>query len=228
MMSLSRLKPIEEICSYFSQTDPILVLACNGCEESFGNSETERLKMLEKQLEENGVSVNQTLTIDFLCEPILVRHWLSLTIPPDSIVPPILTVCCGIGVQVVSKVRPGQVFPACDTVSMGGRFGQAWGNELCRECGQCILPETGGICPMTACSKGLLNGPCGGTQEGRCEVFPETRSCGWYLIHERLTLTGRTDLLTKPPLIKDHSRSEPPPELISLRNSILEKENESL
>lgn len=222
------MKPYEEICSYFSQTDPILVLACNGCEESFGNSETERLRMLKNQLVKKGMQVLQTLTIDFLCEPLLVRHWLSKTIPPDSIAPPILSVCCGIGVQVVAKVRPGQVFPACDTVSMGGRFGQAWGKELCRECGQCILPQTGGICPLTACSKGLLNGPCGGAQDGQCEVFPETRPCGWQLIYERLTLIGRTDLLTGPPLIKDHSRSEPPTELISLRNNILEQEIESL
>jgi hypothetical protein len=111
---------------------------------------------------------------------------------------------------------------------MGGRFGQAWGKEICKECGQCILQYTGGICPLTACSKGLLNGPCGGSKDSRCEVFPETRECGWHLIYERLKEVGRTDLLLGVPLVKDYCRSEPPEELVLLRNQILERENESL
>jgi hypothetical protein len=90
------------------------------------------------------------------------------------------------------------------------------------------LPLTGGICPLTACSKGLLNGPCGGSQDGRCEVFPQTRECGWQRIYERLEAAGRKDLLLQPPLIKAHSRSEPPEPLVALRNELLAKRNTTL
>ena len=227
MMLISRLKPLNEIFSQLKDAETVLILACNGCEESFGNAEPQRLRYLKEELEKRGASVTDTLSIDFLCEPLLVRHWLKVAEARESF-DSILVVSCGIGVQVVSKETQHPAYPACDTVTMGGRFGQAWEKETCKECGQCILPYTGGICPLTACSKGLLNGPCGGSKDGRCEVFPETRECGWHLIYERLKAVGRMDLLLGLPLVKDYSRSEPPEELITLRNQILEKEVQTL
>ena len=227
MMLLSRLKPIDEISRELEGTGSVLLVACNGCQESFGNAEPERLKYLKATVGEKGVSVIDTLTLDFLCEPILVKHWLGIA-GAKARFDDLLVVSCGIGVQVVSKESQQPTYPACDTVSMGGRFGQAWGQETCKECGQCILPYSGGICPLAACSKGLLNGACGGSKDGRCEVFPETRECGWYLIYERLKEIGHTDLLLGVPLVKDYSRGEPPEELVLLRNQILERENEIL
>jgi len=226
-MLLSRLKRLDEMLNQLQGFETVLILACNGCEESFGNAEPERLRYLKAEIEKSGRSVSDTIAVDFLCEQMLVRRWLR-NADCRGTFNAILVVSCGIGVQVVSNVSQYPVFPACDTVSMGGRFGQAWAKENCRECGQCILPYTGGICPLTACSKGLLNGPCGGSQDGRCEVFPETRECGWQLIYERLKAHGRTDLLLGLPLIKDYSQSEPPEELVSLRNEILEKGIETL
>ena len=225
-MLLTRLKPMPEILEQISGVGRLLILACNGCEESFGNSEPGRLRYLESEIEKNGGRVVHTLAIDFLCEPILVKHWLAGTeskVGFDAI----LVVSCGIGVQVVSAAAPSRTYAACDTVTMGGRFGQAWGKETCRECGACILVYTGGVCPLTACSKGLLNGPCGGSKDGRCEAYPE-RECGWSLIFERLKALGQTDLLLGPPLIKDWSKAEPPGELIQMRDQILERQNKTL
>ena len=227
MMLMSRLKPIEEIISNVKGVQSLLILACNGCEESFGNAEPTRLKSLKERLEEGGTSFVNVLAIDFLCEPILVKHWLKNAECKGEF-EATLAVSCGIGVQVVSAVNPNPTHPACDTVSLGGRFGQAWGRETCKECGECILDHTGGLCPLTVCSKGLLNGPCGGSQEGRCEVFPETRACGWLQIYDRLTAFGKTDLLLAEPLLKDYSRKEPPEELVALRNEILENLEEAL
>jgi len=224
MMLLSRMKPVEEIVNQLEGAGRLLLLACNGCEESFGNSEPGRLHQLAEELEGKGVSVAEVLPLDFLCEEILVRHWLTQT-EGRSEFQAVLAVSCGIGAQVVARVSRHPAYPACDTVSLGGRFGQAWGKETCQECGQCILPFTGGICPLTACSKGLLNAPCGGSQDGRCEVFPLSRPCGWQLIYERLEALGRKDLLLRQPLIRDYSRSEPPEPLVSLRDQLLEKGN---
>jgi len=222
MMLLSRLKPFDEIRDYLKDFETLLLLACNGCGESFGNAEPECLKSIETEIEKAGLDVVDILTVDFLCEQLLVRHWLDHAECKEDF-DVILVVSCGIGVQVVSKENRKPTYPACDTITMGARLGQAWGKESCEECGQCILPQTGGVCPLTACSKGLLNGPCGGSREGRCEVFPETRECGWHLIYKRLEARERKDLLGGRPLIKDFSLSEPPEELVSLRNEILAK-----
>jgi hypothetical protein len=227
MMLMSRLKPLDEILGHLEGFGSVLLLACNGCEESFGNAEPERLKYLMTEVEKRGTPVKDIVTVDFLCEHILVKHWLAIAERQGDF-DAVLVVSCGIGVQVVSKESRRPTYPACDTVTMGGRIGQAWGRESCKECGQCILPHTGGICPLTACSKGLLNGPCGGSENGRCEVFPETRACGWHLIYEQLEISGRKDLLLGPPLVKDFSLSEPPEALISLRDQILEKGSETL
>ncbi len=227
MMLISRLKPIEEIVSNLGGVRSLLLLACNGCEESFGNSEPGRLKDLRTEIEKKGPKVTDLLTVDFLCEELLVKHWLPQAGFRGDF-EGILVVSCGIGVQVVSAEARRPTFPACDTVTLGGRFGQSWGKETCKECGECLLTHTGGICPLTACSKGLLNGPCGGSQDGRCEVFPQNRECGWQRIYQRLEAAGRKDLLSAPPLIKDFSRSEPPEELIALQNQLWEKRNETL
>jgi hypothetical protein len=227
MMLLSRMKPLDEMVSQMEGERRLLLLACNGCEESFGNAEPGRLRRLVAELEGKEVAVAEVLALDFLCEELLVRHWLPQA-ECRSEFAAVLVVSCGIGAQVVARVSGRPAYPACDTVTLGGRFGQAWGKETCRECGQCILPHTGGICPLTACSKGLLNGPCGGSQDGRCEVFAETRACGWQRIYERLEAAGRQDLLLRSPLIKDHSRSEPPEPLVSLRDQLLEKGDTTL
>jgi hypothetical protein len=224
---ISRLKPINEVHGYLDHFDSSLLLACNGCGESFGNSELHELKCFGEDLKNKGIHIVSVHSIDFMCEPMLVKHWLQIASGKNEY-DSVLVISCGIGVQVVSQETRIPVFPACDTVTMGGRFGQAWGKQLCKECGECVLPLTAGVCPLTACSKGLLNGPCGGSEMGRCELFPETRECGWHIIYERLKAVGRTDLLKGNPLVKDYSKCEPPNELISLRNEILEKEVETL
>ena len=194
-MLISRLKPLDEIFNQLQNFRSVLLLACNGCGESFGNAEQQRLNYLKGEIVKKGLSVNDILTIDFLCEPLLVRHWLHVA-GSKADFDAALVVSCGIGVQVVSKENDQPAFPACDTVTMGGRFGQAWGKEICKECGQCILPYTGGICPLTACSKGLLNGPCGGSKNGRCEVFPE-RLCVWHRAYLRWAAAGEPEKMAE-------------------------------
>ena len=219
-MLISRLKPIEEIHGQINIADPILIVACNGCAESFGNSEQLRLAYLKKELESKGHEVAEILTVDFACEPSLIKHWLKIMeqkIAYDAL----LVVSCGIGVQTIAINTDKQAYPACDTVSFGGRIGQAWGQPRCRECGECLLAYTGGLCPLTSCSKGLLNGACGGSKDGKCEVSPATRDCGWHLIYKKLKEIGRLDLLEDKPYIQDYSKAEPPEELVALRNLIV-------
>jgi len=115
-----------------------------------------------------------------------------------------------VGVQAVAAVSEKITHPACNTLPLGGSRGEWKGTERCRECGDCVLDSTAGICPLTACSKYLLNGACGGTtKEGKCEVDQEME-CGWKLIYERLEKLGRLDKLRRVYEPKDHSKMIPP------------------
>ncbi len=104
-----------------------------------------------------------------------------------------LSMACGVGVQFLSEVYPEKpVFPALNTTFMGLNRAVGWYEERCRGCGNCMLGITGGICPVTMCAKSLFNGPCGGTNKGKCEI-DEEQPCAWYLIYERLEKQGRLD-----------------------------------
>ena len=109
----------------------------------------------------------------------------------------VLVMACGAGVQTVGKYSDKIVLPALNTLFIGeterlGRF-----HDMCRACGDCILDETGGICPLTRCAKGLLNGPCGGQVKGKCEVGDYEYECAWVQIYDRLKEQDRLDLFTE-------------------------------
>jgi len=119
----------------------------------------------------------------------------------------VVSMACGVGVQFLAERYPATwVIPAVDTRFAGGSRQPGTWEERCGLCGDCVLHLTGGICPVARCSKSLLNGPCGGSQGGRCEVGEEL-SCAWHEIHDRLEKLGRLDLLevVLPP--KDWSRA---------------------
>jgi ferredoxin len=107
----------------------------------------------------------------------------------------ILSLGCGIGVQSLAEQYPGmRVLPALNTTFLGRPTEQGVWEERCQACGNCVLDRTGGICPVTRCAKSLFNGPCGGTQEGHCEVDP-TMPCAWQMIWERMDALGLVDEL---------------------------------
>jgi len=107
-----------------------------------------------------------------------------------------LVLTCGVGVQTVAGVVDKAVHPGCNTLSSGGAHAEWKEAERCLECGDCVLEFTGGICPIARCSKHLLNGPCGGSQDGKCEVNADI-PCAWQLIIERLTELGQLDRLER-------------------------------
>lgn len=106
----------------------------------------------------------------------------------------IVVMSCGLGVQNVAGYGLQPVVPVLDSLFFGIESGPGEYEESCLQCGECILGYTGGVCPVTSCHKGLLNGPCGGTNDGMCEVG-EGRVCAWSLIYEKLEKIGRLDLM---------------------------------
>ena len=109
----------------------------------------------------------------------------------------VLSIACGAGIQSLAERLPGKaVFPGLNTMFIGETAGSGLWQERCQGCGNCVLGITGGLCPVTRCAKGLLNGPCGGMEDGRCEADREL-DCAWHLIYERLKKQGRRGVFTR-------------------------------
>jgi len=205
-------KPIGEVLESLGAESNIFLLGCNGCAEACETGGEKALLAMKAELEKAGKKITSTCLIDFLCNKMLVATRLARQMDKLQQSDSILVLTCGIGVQAVSKVVDKVVHPAANTVSLGSLQGLWPSDERCQACGDCALDYTGGICPVTFCAKSLLNGPCGGAKDGKCEVDKE-KDCGWQLIYERLQKVGRLENLKKVRTARDHSKMLPSSEL---------------
>jgi ferredoxin len=205
-------KPLDEVLESLGTEKNIFLLACNGCAEACETGGEKALLAMKAGLEKAGKNVAGTALVDFLCNKVLVATRLAREMDKIKQADSILVLTCGIGVQAVSRVVDKVVHPAANTVSLGGLQGLWPSEERCQACGDCALDYTGGICPIAFCAKGLLNGPCGGAQDGKCEVDSE-KDCGWQLIYERLEKVGRLENFKKIRTPRDHSKMLPSKEL---------------
>jgi hypothetical protein len=139
----------------------------------------------------------------------------------------ILVMTCGIGVQAVAASVNKVCHPACNTVNLGGSRGEWRGTERCYECGQCLLDYTGGICPLTACTKSLVSGACGGASNGKCELSPD-RDCGWELIYNRLKSKDQLDKLASLVDALDHGKLMARPEMLATSRYALEQSDQEV
>jgi len=195
-MLITEKKPIEEILGFIKDEKKLFILACGGCAEVCSTGGLKEAKQLQESLEKNGKKVTGTVEIDFICNKVLVATRLERYINEISQADSILVLSCGVGVQAVSNVIDKITHPTCNTISMGGFQGVWTSAERCAECGNCLLDMTGGVCPITGCSKSLVNGPCGGSANGECEV-EKGRKCGWVRIYDRLKNVGKLENLAK-------------------------------
>ena len=189
-------KPIEEIVAMISPYKKILVAGCGSCvAECAAGGEKEvgllasalrmEARMTGRELETREITLERQCVYEF------IDQLTALADQYDAV----LSLACGAGVQAVAEVFPGRpILPALNTTFLGQtKEGGRW-LENCRGCGDCRLHLFGDICPITRCAKQLFNGPCGGSQDGRCEVNRET-PCAWQLIIESLEQAGRLDQL---------------------------------
>lgn len=224
-MIVVKQKPLEEIMSMVGDAEGILIVGCDGCAGIYqvgGQKQVDLMKMvlqMSKKLKGKKNADINTVAILRQCDNQICATSLRPLVDKNDV---ILSMGCGEGVQTLAKVfENNTVLPALDTMFIGaqdrelGKF-----HELCTACGRCILSETGGICPLTRCAKGLLNGPCGGQAKGKCEVGGWTKDCAWVLIYNRLKERGQLDLFTKLREERDFRISQPPREL----DESLEKE----
>ena len=213
-MILSQQKPFEEILGYLDGEKSIFILGCNGCAQSSGSGGPVQVTEMKAKLEEAGKKVTGAKVIDFLCDKALVKSGLRGRIEEITAADSMLVMTCGIGVQAVAAAVNRVCHPACNTINLGGSRGEWKGRERCFECGDCVLDYTSGICPLTACTKSLLNGACGGASNGMCEISPE-RPCGWELIYEQAKGKNQLDKLRKYIAAKDFNKMMIAPELLN-------------
>lgn len=204
-MIVGQQKPVEDLIAKLQGYHRILVLGCGGCVtvcQTGGAREAEKMAHLLRMalgpdIEIEWDSVARQCEYEFL-DPVRERQ--------DSF-DAVLSLACGVGVQALAEVLPVvPVIPGLNTVFAGMPVADGVWEERCQACGDCILDLTGGICPVARCSKSLLNGPCGGSQNGKCEIS-DTVDCAWQLIYDRLERQGRLEVLEKLVLPKNWSRS---------------------
>ena len=201
-------KPLEEIIHMVQDFDKILLAGCDGCVtvcEAGGLKET---KVLGSALRLHFTQAGQNKVID---ETTLTRQcdkeYVGLLRDTIDNYDVVVSLACGAGAQfVVDMYKDKVVFPGVDTCFIGVTEERGWYTERCQACGRCILADTGGICPIARCSKRMLNGPCGGSEAGKCEVSPEM-PCGWQLIYDRLKTLGQLDRFENPVDPKDWTTS---------------------
>lgn len=187
-------KPLEEIIEYVKPFKRILLLGCNECVTVCAAGGRKEVGLLASGLQmamlKGGTSIEiREHTLERQCDPEYVEELVSMIDGADAI----LSMACGCGVQQLAmRFKEKPVFPAVNTTFMGGSLRQGVWDERCQGCGDCLLGITGGICPLARCAKQLMNGPCGGSCDGKCEIGEDV-DCAWQLIWERLKALGLQD-----------------------------------
>lgn len=199
-----KLKNKEELEQLLQGKDNLFVVACNKCFKEFSSLEEPDLGEFQKIAEEQGVKIQDSMCVDFLCNKIQTEKKLADQIGED--VKNVIVISCGLGVQTVADMVEKPVFAACDSLNYTGHHGMALTKKACGACAQCYLNITGGICPVVDCSKSLLNGQCGGAKNGKCEVDPG-KDCAWEKINQKLSQQGRLpEFENQPVQLRDYSK----------------------
>jgi hypothetical protein len=195
-MIVAEQKPIPEIIETIEPYSKLLLLGCGTCVKTcFAGGEDEVALLasaIRLALKKKGKKIGiEELTVERQCENEFIQEAADGVSRNEAV----LSLACGAGVQALAKRFPRTpVLPGVNTTFIGIQEQQGIFTEECQGCGNCELARFGGICPVTRCAKKLLNGPCGGSQNGKCEVNPDT-DCAWQLIIDRLKVLGQLDNL---------------------------------
>lgn len=193
-MIITKKKDRKQLLENIGDYNSFFLLGCSECATLCGTGGEPELQEMKELLESEGKKVTGTFVAKTGCQVLgtkveLKKNFKNEIDDADCI----LVMSCGAGTQsAVELFKDKPVYPTNDSLFLGNMTRMQFFDERCSLCGECILDRTGGICPLTACPKGLLNGPCGGTNEGKCEVSPDIE-CAWVRIYNRLKQIDRLD-----------------------------------
>lgn len=208
-MIVSNRKPLEEILAELDGVSRIFLVGCAKCATVCKAGGEEEVWEMQEHLSASGREVTGSIVIDEVCHMLRTARDLRSRKEMVDDAEAILVLACGSGVQSVSATTTKRTVAGLDTRFLGNirRLGQF--EQKCSLCGNCLLSRTGGICPVTICPKGLLNGPCGGMENGHCEIDTES-DCAWKMIFDRLAERGDLVRLGKIVPAKDNSTRNRP------------------
>ena len=189
--SITQKKPEAEIDRLLKGLNRIFIIGCGTCTTLTRTGGEPEVRALKQELSEKGKLITGSTVVPVACDN-LTREFLAEFGEQIKQSDTLLITSCAFGVQTIARQLKKMVVPALDTMFIGKETAFGTFDEVCTQCGTCIIGETGGICPVTNCHKGLVNGPCGGTNNGKCEIDDEI-DCVWTLIYNRLNELGRLE-----------------------------------
>ena len=206
--SITRRKPDDEIDRLLEGCGRIFIIGCGTCVTLTHTGGEPEVAEMSDYISGQGKLVTGHMILPVACDNLTgeaIKEYGHQIDQADTL----LIMTCAFGVQTISRQITKMVIPALDTLFIGKETGVGKFDEICTQCGTCIIGETGGICPVTACHKGLVNGPCGGTNNGKCEI-DKAKECAWTQIYDRLETLGKLDSMRKYQKPRNH-QGEPTP-----------------
>ena len=207
MKTITGQKPLGEVMRYLEKCQGVYLIGCGTCATMCRTGGKSEVLEMKDKLEQAGKEVIGWMVIPTACDE-LTREALKENANDISRADCILMMTCAFGVQTVTLYmdKPKPVYPALNTLFVGKEETPGVFMEVCAQCGDCALALTAGICPLVRCAKSLLNGPCGGSVEGKCEISPDI-PCAWQMIIDRLEDLGQLDKLEEIAPPRDWSTS---------------------
>lgn len=209
-MIITEQKKLSEVLAMLEPHETVFVLGCGVCATTWRTGGQPEVETLVKELQASGKQPSGwTVTEEACCDARLTRRTLKHLRTSLEVSDAIVVMACGAGIQTVASLVDTPVYPGLNTIGLAQIQSLNLAFERCKLCGDCILGETGGICPVARCPKGLMNGPCGGYEDGKCEV-DRSQDCAWVLIYERLEKLGQRERFAHIGDPKDWSQTRSP------------------
>ena len=191
-MIISMQKPIEEILQSLEGEDTVYIVGCGECATMTQTGGEQEVADMKARLEEAGKTVVATDVAHSACHELDMKRIFRQSKEAAASADAFLVLSCGAGVQSVREGTSKHVMPGANSLFVGNVKRQMVFEEKCSLCGECVIDEYGAICPVTRCAKGILNGPCGGTNNGKCEVDSD-KDCAWVLIYNQMKSEDKLD-----------------------------------
>jgi hypothetical protein len=188
-MTATEKKIFDDILQSLEGRDKVFLVGCGDCATVLQTGGEFEVEEMRQALTEAGKTVTGAIVPEVSCKILDVKKLLRQNKEAVEAADVLLVLACGAGVQAVAEASEKLTLPALDTTGQVDQFRLGQFYEWCSSCGECLVGEFGGICPLTRCPKGQVHGPCGGANEAKCEVNSENE-CVWTLIYERLEKLG--------------------------------------
>jgi hypothetical protein len=195
LKAITKQKALADIEKTLEKDLKVFLVGCGTCATMCRTGGKDEVLDMASKLADLGKTVTGSVVVPTVCDA-QDKQAIAENSKAIEEADCILVMACAYGVQTLALHAEKPVHPALDTLFMGQEMSPGVFSEVCVQCGECVLAWTGGICPLTACPKGLLNGPCGGAKGGKCEVSA-AKDCAWEVIYERLRKQGKLENMKK-------------------------------